>query len=310
MSQHHIYGGSNAAVWSECNGSPYLAKLVEFEPNEAMLRGTRIHERAAAILQERETPPLIPDEEEVAVVYANAVITNLGCHVEIEGYYQKSLEVGGTVDGLQVMFTALHLWDLKTGHTPVSPVKNMQLLNYLWLTGLKAETIHLGIWHEATGEFEWWQPTQEEINEAFAKFEHATNSKKKLTPGPHCAKCKAIGVCNAARAALPVSRSETDIATDYEKIPMWEAVIKGVENAAQSLCADGNLPGYRIGNGRKKALKWLVEPPRTIANVQVYTEEALSPTQVAKLLGKDGETYIVSSALAVRPEPEKVIVKA
>ena len=314
MTHHHIYGGSNAATWVECNGSPYLSKLAESEPNEPMKRGTRIHEKAAEILNRQPTTPdLIYDEMEVVKKYIEAInhfIFN-NYQIEIEGYYTNSPELGGTVDGLYCNDTEIRIWDLKTGHTPVSPVNNYQMLFYLWLSfkdTMFDRSVWLGIWHEAFGEFQWWNPTHEEIQAAFAKFELATTTKKQLTPGPHCAKCRAVGICNKT-SQIPISKSDERIAADYELIPVWEAIIKSVESVAEILCATGRLPGYRIGSGKKKPLKWLSPPPLQIANVEVYVKEALSPTQVAKLLGKDGENFIVSSALASRPPSEEVIVK-
>lgn len=308
MTTHHLYGGSNAEVWSKCNGSPFLAALCNNQSNSAMDRGSRIHKLAYDIWNDNAIEAQ-RDELDIAMAYI-ADVRALSPDSRLEIYLADSPLVGGTIDGVLVLNDGLYLWDLKTGHTPVYPENNKQLLAYLWFLSKTYSTmcpVKLGIWHEQVGAFTWWEPTQEEIKIAFTEFDAATSTPPKLIAGPHCAKCRAIGRCPEGGKLPGTVRSSAEIATEYERLPIYAATIKGLENEAEGLCRAGELPGYTMAPGRKKALAWVNNPPEQIGSVQLWEKKPLTPTQVAKALGSDGESYLTSAGLAVRPEPEQMI---
>lgn len=316
MSKHYLYGGSNAAVWSKCNGSPFISVFAANESNEAMKRGTRIHHLAELILTNGVIPTnTFTDELVIARAYSDRV-TAMFPEPEIEVSCVVSEMVGGTIDGVATRDGELYLWDLKTGFRPVYATFNQQLLAYLWFymrnKPLIPSVIHLGIWHEATGDFDWWDVSFTEVMEACAIFEQATQaSTKTLTPGEHCTKCRALARCSVG-GGLPVDPllvTNADIADAYSKTKLYNATINKIENEAEALAKNDNLPGYMLRPGKRKALKWYGSPPREIGGMSIYKEEPMTPTQVAKALGKDGEEFIVSSALACRPESDMEIFK-
>lgn len=309
---HHLFGGSNAAVWSQCNAAPYLNALFPQVANENMERGTRIHAYAASLLTDKPLPPMASDEEAVAREYAQAVGAVRPSDL-IENYSVKSPLVGGSVDLATFTSEQITIVDLKTGHTYVSPRNNWQLLFYWWLNCDRDDprSVRLGIWSEIVGDFEWWEPTSDELAFAADLFQKQTTSQPKFVAGPHCARCHVSARCAAAGAPAVDSPivSDADVAKEFEKIPVYESYIKSLEAQATGLAQEGRLPGYRIGAGRKKAMKWLTMPPDEIGNVSVYQKVPLTPTQVAKLIGKDGESYLMSAALAARPESEQVLIR-
>lgn len=316
MSKHYLYGGSNAVVWSECNGSPFIAAFCVNGANDAMKRGTRIHDLAERLIDQREIPTdAFADELAIAKAYSEQVLNMFGaCSVEVACVVSEL--VGGTLDGVAIRDGELFIWDLKTGFKPVYATFNKQLLAYLWFYAQDhdlPDIIHLGIWHETVGDFDWWDVTREEIAEAFEKFETATSAfPKSLTPGPHCSSCRAIGRCSLGGLVPPEAsliKTDQEIADQFSNIKIYNNTISKIECEAEALAKNNQLPGYTMRPGKRKPLKWYGIPPREVGGLSIYKEEPMTPTQVAKALGKDGEEFIVGQALASRPESDMEIYK-
>ena len=95
------------------------------------------------------------------------------------------------------------------------------------------------------------------------------------------------------------------IAKLFDNVAHLTKFAKSITDRAHELAKAGELPGYGLKPGNRKALKWQGDGPYP---EQWYETKLLTPSQVV-VQNLATEKYLLDSELAVRPDPEIVPVK-
>jgi hypothetical protein len=313
---HYPISASTSEVWTNCAAAPWMSKLCKQpEPNEAMERGTRIHEIAEKLGTNNDPGECAEDEYAYALRYVSA-LQPTALHWQFEVPVTFRALAGTTVDALMFDHGAkiLRIVDLKTGQMPVDPRNNPQLIFAAVCLGSSERNydIHLGIYQElddGTPPMRWWCPTHEEITAAVAAMRASIAAAEQggtPTPGDHCKRCRGKGACGAYKEtiertefprATTISPKEAAQAmrTASESKEWHDSVRRTWTSAAQS----GQLPGVYTTNvkskmrwvaGRDLPGDWLTKVPR-------------SPNQIISS-GKATEEELIQRGFAVRPPPQ------
>ena len=323
MTFHYPISASTSEVWTNCAAAPWMGKLCKQpEPNEAMERGTRIHEIAEKLGTNNDPGECAEDEYAYALRYVSA-LRSTGEEWMFEHQSQYNWMASTTMDAsvFDGPNKIIKVVDLKTGISPVDPRGNLQLIFALmqWSDEgangkcfLSMFQIHLGIYQElddGTPPMRWWCPTWEEleplISNMRAKIDVATEGGTPTT-GDHCKRCRGKGACGAYKEtiertefprATTISPKEAAQAmrTASESKEWHDSVRRTWTSAAQS----GQLPGVYTTNvkskmrwvaGRDLPGDWLTKVPR-------------SPNQIISS-GKATEKELIQRGFAVRPPPQ------
>jgi len=334
--RHFPSGGSSAEVHSNCAAAHLLYPMAPPQKTTpAMERGTRIHDLAEKLFKREVTiteSDLADDETAAANDYVQSTydfckeygLNDIKIELELQHPDPRFKEiVGGTTDGCAYSNYELFVWDLKSGYVLVDP-DAAQLVFYAWLIYInyfknsRLDRIYLGIYQY--GKFKWaileGMPM---IEDAFKPFEDSLVRMQKYPIAPNvgswCAKCKAMTVCGKFQAyfqqfkTINLNDTVFNEANVIEGMEMEKAVSKyfeAIKDKAVELAEAGNLPGYEMAPSNKLPLEWCDGAP---LSESWYVREPMSPTQVAKSLGKDGEQQLVSNGLAFRPTPGKTLKK-
>ena len=201
--KHSLTGGSNAYIWWYCPGSVYLNKVVPVIENDAMRKGTELHEEAYNALTSgceakskivKDYIAMLPEGVEDGMWSA-----------ELEVHHHNHTFAFGTIDlcwkdGSHKQ----HICDLKTGSCKVDVTNNEQLLTYAyWLSPDDLPILHIAQ-PKVSSRLATWEPTQEEWDAAKKQIDWALdsvyNGPVELVTGTHCARCRAKDFCPKKKA--------------------------------------------------------------------------------------------------------------
>jgi hypothetical protein len=196
-------------------------------------------------------------------------------------------------------------------------------LFYAWLIyvrhlkGQRIDRIWLGVYQ--FGKFTWIQISFEAFLKEVEVFEESakkfTARQVKPEVGPWCKDCRGSVTCNKFQEGL-YENAKTDVKElSYNPVNVAKALelkagvtkfYEYVGDLAETLAETGDLPGWEMRPGKRRPLVW-----KDGAKLQEhwYEKVAMSPTQVCKLLGKDGEDYLTVEGLAFRPPASKTLTK-
>ena len=151
--------------------------------------------------------------------------------------------------------------------------------------------------------------------------EQAIQGKGKYAPGEHCRFCQHGGKCRALtklcteyldthglRVALPVlaPHEVADVLRMEPMVTLWLKKVK--EQAMTTLMNGGELPGYKLVEGRLGVRKWSND--QTVLNLlkgagyreeEVTETKVLSPAQMDKAIGKKRATELLEEYIERAP---------
>lgn len=318
---HAVLSASGAHRWMNCTPSALLEAELPDTSSPYAEEGTRAHEVAEYTLLTKIgvdsiTPPkhLLDDDEmlERAEAYADYVI---GLCDSPSGWIfaETQLDFGrwvpggwGTSDAVVVTDTTLHIIDYKYGRSPVSPVRNPQLMCYA-LGGLdlfsmvddfEMVALHIVQPRTQTEPERWDIPVSHLL--AWGEFvlapaaEQAARGEGDRHAGDWCHFCKLAPTCRTKNENnLVVARREFDQPADLTDEEISEVLtlapgLKSWLNNLESYATrraekDGHqYPGLKLVEGR--SYRKIVDPEAAVqaAREAGYTEDEIFET---KLLG-------------------------
>lgn len=270
-----------------------------------------------------------------------------GKHITLEKRLDlfKEFEMFGTVDLVSLFIDSkgkrsAFIVDYKFGFVDVSIEDNLQIAFYasaLYLQSVQAkkplETIHVAIL-QPSSETPWKKDiyTQKQLEAFVKKFKKAAEDiyiKKntKVKTGSWCSYCKAKTICPSYRkelvekSSLTVLEEDTMKLPDIEKLPV-ETLIKiyehsgelksfltNVEEHLMKLAFLGNLPGYKIVEGKsRRAWKEDIDTAKLVETLEVYPfrQELIPITTLEKVLSKQGKKDL-QQFLEAKPTKNKLV---
>lgn len=200
------FSASQASKFMACHGSANLELAIpnwvppvdDRTADTAANRGTTMHGMFAEIMS-LSTKDTIMMAKAIAYVAEVRVTRKFQVLIETPVHANwLSTRPGTTADLVLYVADEIHIFDLKTGVTPVSAVENYQLLYYALCYGSlapKAKGVHLHIVQPWADNMEGWfasatrlQQFMEEAQRTELKLEAGDTT---LTPGDHCTFCPA-----------------------------------------------------------------------------------------------------------------------
>lgn len=240
-----------------------------------------------------------------------------------------TLDAGLYLRGRRVIF----LWDYKHGHRECSPVDNFQLIDYLGglvnefgLNGIDDQQtmvvarIVQPFCYSAPGPVREWTCTLSDLRGAWnvlAAKAHEAFTDPKLTTGPHCRDCRAVGKCAATRRARynfielvnePYEMDQmngADLATERgilkDGIAVAKARLEAIEDELHHRITGGQTDSGLTVESKPGRLEWTAPPAVARAlcgqfGVDISKDAVLTPTQAKAAAPKE-----------VRPLLEQVI---
>ena len=308
-----------------CPGSVRLSAGIESQESEWAIEGTKAHQLAADILENK--PFVSSDEEtmEAVYVYVNYIkelkkLSGATCWIEkrfdLTKYYPR---LYGTADCVVYNGVTRHLTvvDYKHGAgVPVEVENNSQLMYYglgaMDSLSLPVKTLELVIVQprcfHADGQIRSWLTTGGRVLDFLgdliddAKATEAPNAP--LNPGDHCRWCPAQAKCPALKdRALVAARKAFTSVEAYEpeelaemlhKLPSIEAWVKSVREFAYREAQAGRIPpGWKLVQ-KRAVRKWAEEwndPSKIAREFGLKTPDVIeiktrTPPQVEKLVDK------------------------
>ena len=324
---HSKYAPSKLSRVLACPGSAGAAETEEAGP--AALKGTQLHDLAEEMLTWGE-PISDPDPQDVRRVqpYVDYVLDWKSqlepCTLGIEVMLRSSLvpEFFGTADAVLVSEDTLHIIDLKTGNTPVSPYDNTQLMAYLsllweqhpWKTKFFASIVQPSVGGSPVAV----EYTASQLIDFRLRLIQALDSDE-LHAGNHCRYCPLLATCETARnhvlQCADFQKEDLTVAhclQIIEAVPVLQALEKHAKTEMLARLMRGEtIPGWRIGRsiGNRKwddeeaviaELKASKVPKRVFMR-----EELLSVAQLEKC--KEPKVLNVASKHVVREDKGPVV---
>ena len=329
--------------WSQCAGSVKLSIGI---PNKSSIfadEGTRAHELAADLLNNRALPKDLDDDMlEGILKYVEVVRSDAGSEpILVEQRFDlSSLYPGmfGTADAViyHQQEKLLRVIDLKFGKgIIVEPERNPQMMFYALGAMISldspCEQIELVIIqpraNHVDGFTRRWQLTRKlllEFKKDLVRYAKATEDPNApLVSGEHCRFCPAAGICPELKSkALAVSKKSFTAVQNYDpmelsetlsKLELLEDYAKSVREFAYLEATHGRVPpGFKLVE-KRATRKWKDEPTaaelfRTTRGEEAFDVKLKSPAQMEKLYGKEvvaKNCVAVSSGLTLVPESDK-----
>ena len=200
--KHSLTGGSNASIWWYCPGSVYLNKVVPVIENDAMRKGTELHEEAHLVLTGQADAKSKVVKDYIAMLPEDWSAGLWGSEMEV--HHSNHTFAFGTIDMYWKEASGKnHVCDLKTGLRPVDVTNNEQLLTYAYWLSPERPVVHIAQ-PKVNSRLQTWEPTEEEWESAKRKIDWALDSVYAgpvvLKTGKHCARCRAKDFCPQKKA--------------------------------------------------------------------------------------------------------------
>lgn len=248
---------SAAGRWFYCHGSPEIEAQFPDVENDIAREGTAMHEACELILDVNSPPQsaielvdrrmsngvyiteeMVPDID-TACQYVRDLNYDMS-QIMLEKKLDAGLPYSGTADVAcfvtnQFNQTIVDVIDFKFGYKTVEATGNKQGTCYLHLViaklGIRPDRVRFHVvqpraWHIA-GRTRCWDIDFETFwNEHVTPLYQAALLSGTLTAGPHCAYCKALARCPAARQS---SEAAINIALNYAAVENQPALVVGEE---------------------------------------------------------------------------------
>ena len=239
----------------------------------------------------------------------------------------------GTCDCIIIQEETLTIIDYKYGQgVMVSATDNPQMKLYAlgamndYGIAMDVKHVELHIFQPRLNNISTHHLTVEELMEWAEKTvkptaDQAIQGKGKYAPGEHCRFCQHGGKCRALtklcteyldthglRVALPVlaPHEVADVLRMEPMVTLWLKKVK--EQAMTTLMNGGELPGYKLVEGRLGIRKWTND--QTVLNLlkgagyreeEVTETKVLSPAQMDKAIGKKRATELLDEYIDRAP---------
>lgn len=244
----------------------------------------------------------------------------------------------------------LFIWDYKHGHRQVKAKDNLQLINYAagvvnkyQINGAQDQNITVVFkivqpyCYHKEGPVEEWRITLSDLrgawNQLREKAYEALSENPKLSTGPWCRDCKAVGICPAVRQRCynfidlvnePYALDDMqglDLATEYQLLndglPVIKARIDAIDDSLKHLIQSGDKStGLGLEN-TKGRLSWTIPNDQVRAlgvqfGIDVNKDEVLTPTQAKNKTPKEMRPFLeaVLKEVTHRPPGKSKLVNA
>lgn len=327
---HALLSASSSHRWLSCPPSAVANEKYADEETSYAQEGTIAHEVAEAVvkalgnqpwpdLPEGHTKEMIECAKEYADYIeeqkkSNDAIVLLEQRVDFSQWVPDGF---GTCDCIIIQDETLTIIDYKYGRgVAVDAVDNPQLKLYAlgalndYGIALDVKKVEMHIFQPRMNNISTDEITTEELlkwAEKTAKptAEKAIKGKGKYSPGEHCRFCKHAGKCRALtrlcteyldthglRVTIPVlaPHEVADVLTMEPLITLWLKKVK--EQARTTLMEGGELPGYKLVEGKLGNRKWRDEGQVIATLSELYNKEEftetrlLTPSQMDTAIGK------------------------
>lgn len=322
---HAVLSASSAHRWLACPPSAMAAGAYKDKPSEFADEGTLAHEVAEAVARGQMPPDKALITQEM-IDHANGYYDYI--QERLKGHDAILLEQRvdfspwvpdgfGTCDCIIIQGDTLTIIDYKYGvGVPVSAKGNPQMKLYAlgalndYGFAYDVDKVEMHIYQPRINNISDDSLTVEELLEWGETVKPIANlaakGKGKYKAGPHCKFCPHAGRCRALtktcteyvqnqdiRVAVPVLAPH-EIAEILQAEPLITLWLKRVrEQALTSMMDGGEIPGYKVVEGKLGNRKWKNELDVADAlksagyDTEDYTEtKLLSPAQMDKALGK------------------------
>lgn len=254
----------------------------------------------------------------------------------------EEFEMFGTVDLICIYIDthgkrAAYIVDYKFGYIDVPIENNLQIAFYacaLYSESKKAgkplDTINVAILQPSSEvPFKKDTLTQKKLETYLTKFRKAATdiySKKKTNfkLGDWCKFCRAQSICPAFKESLIDNSSLTVIEDSlpevksipietlikiYEKSGLLKGFLDNVEEHLRNLAYLGNLPGYKMIEGKKRrAWQDSIDPEKIKESLGIdpYRQELMPITTVEKIISKD-RTEALKEFIQIKTTKDKLV---
>lgn len=329
---HALLSASSSHRWLACPPSAVANEGYEDKETSFAEEGTTAHEVAEWVasgnsknhtLQKGQDDGVTREMIECAQEYAdyieeqkksNDAIVLLEQRVDFSQWVPDGF---GTCDCIIIQDETLTIIDYKYGQgVAVDATDNSQLKLYAlgalndYGIALDVKNIEMHIFQPRMNNISVDSTTTEELLEWAEKTvsptaEKAVRGKGKYNPGEHCRFCKHAGKCRALtklcteyldthglRVTIPVLAPHeiADVLRMEPIVALWLKKVK--EQALTTLMEGGELPGYKLVEGKLGNRKWKDEGLVAATLAKTYSKEEytetrlLSPSQMDKAIGK------------------------
>lgn len=329
---HALLSASSSSRWLACPPSAVANEIYSEQETSFAHEGTLAHEAAEMIararlegtditLDDKYTKEMRTCAEEYAD-YIQEHMTSNESTVLLEQRVDFSPWVPdgfGTCDCIILQDKTLTIIDYKFGQgVPVNALNNPQLklyalgaLNDYGIALDEIDTVEMHIFQPRLNNISFDKIPVDELMEWAEKTakptaEKALKGKGKYSPGEHCRFCKHAGKCRALtrlctetlethglKVSVPVlaPHEVADVLRMEPLITLWLKKVK--EQATTTLLEGGELPGYKLVEGKLGNRKWADEMKvfKVLEGAgydpSEFTEtKVLSPSQLDKAIGK------------------------
>ena len=342
---HALLSASSAHRWLECPPSAVANEAYPDQDTTFVHEGTLAHEVAECMARhgyydhKGAKTGVTVEMVECAKEYAdyieeqkqsNDAIVHLEQRVDFSPWVPDGF---GTCDCIIIQDETLTIIDYKFGQgVMVSAADNPQMKLYAlgamndYGIAMDIKQVELHIFQPRLNNISTDRLTVEELMEWAEKTvkptaERAIQGKGKYAPGEHCRFCQHGGKCRALtklcteyldthglRVALPVlaPHEVADVLRMEPMVTLWLKKVK--EQAMSTLMSGGELPGYKLVEGRLGIRKWsndqavldLLKGAGYRAE-EITETKILSPAQMDKAIGKKKATELLDAYIDRAP---------
>lgn len=351
---HALLSASSAARWMACPPSAMAAAAYENTSSEYAAEGTTAHEVAEIVARDGIRPetgmddfaPEVTQEMlDCAAGYRDYLqeqirtpdaVQMLERRVDFSAYVPDGF---GTCDCIIIQGDTLTIIDYKYGKgVAVSAENNPQMRLYAlgalndYGIAYDVENVEMHIYQPRINNISTERLTVSALLEWAEKVvkptaTKAANGKGDYSPGAHCRFCPHAGRCRAltrvcteyvtthgARTAVPVLAPH-EVADVLQMEPLVTLWLKRVRDQAMTTMLDGGeIPGYKIVEGRQGARRWTDEPQvaQLLDNAgytrdEYTTTTIFSPAGMDKALGKKKVEELLSGCIERSPGSPTIV---
>lgn len=349
---HALLGASSAHRWLACPPSAVAAEKYPSQDTEWTREGTLAHEVAELIARDRfvDTPAIpFPEGTDADMIaharsyadYIQELIKTDDATVLLEqrvDYAPWAPEGFGTCDCIIMQGDTLTIIDYKYGvGVAVSAVNNPQMKLYalgalnMYGVAYDIKRVETHIFQPRIDNISSDQMTVEELLEwgetVKPTAKKAAKGKGEYNPGEHCKFCPHAGKCRTLtkvcteyvethdlRVAVPVLAPH-EIAEVLKMRPLIDLWLKRIESQAlDTLLGGGEVPGYKLVEGRLGFRKWTDELAVSKALQaagysfeDITKTELRSPAEMDKAIGKKKAEELVGTLVDRAPEKPTIV---